>query len=87
MHAVCRRSRNPYSQSRRESPQCSKKFAGTPVTATEPVFGYMLDALGMQVRNMRFQIAVMNDSEPGALEVAGFENDLKTRSRSDARLQ
>jgi zinc/manganese transport system substrate-binding protein len=55
-----------------------QKFAGTPVTATEPVFGYMLDALGMQVRNMRFQIAVMNDSEPGALEVAGFENDLRT---------
>ena len=55
-----------------------KKFAGTPVTATEPVFGYMLDALGMQVRDMRFQIAVMNDSEPGALEVARFENDLKT---------
>jgi len=54
-----------------------KKFAGTPVTATEPVFGYMLDALGMQVRNTRFQTAVMNDTEPGASEVAAFENDLR----------
>jgi len=55
-----------------------KKFAGSPVTATEPVFGYMLDALGLQIRNPRFQTAVMNDTEPGALEVARFESDLKT---------
>jgi zinc/manganese transport system substrate-binding protein len=56
------------------------RYAGEPVTATEPVFGYMLDALGLQVRNARFQIAVMNNTEPGALEVARFENDLKTRN-------
>lgn len=55
-----------------------KRFARTPVTATEPVFGYMLDALGLEVRNARFQTAVMNNTEPGAREVAGFENDLKT---------
>jgi zinc/manganese transport system substrate-binding protein len=54
------------------------RLAGTPVTATEPVFGYMFAALGMQVRNMRFQMAVMNDTEPGASDVAAFENDLKT---------
>src|SRR5271165_2685704 len=35
------------------------RLAGTPVTATEPVFGYMFDALGMTVRNARFQLAVM----------------------------
>ncbi len=57
-----------------------KRYAGDPVTATEPVFGYMLDALGLQVRNARFQTAVMNNTEPGALEVARFENDLKSRS-------
>jgi zinc/manganese transport system substrate-binding protein len=55
-----------------------KRVAGAPVTATEPVFGYMLDALGLQSRNTRFQTAVMNDTEPGALEVARFENDLRT---------
>jgi zinc/manganese transport system substrate-binding protein len=30
------------------------------------------------VRNMPFQVAVMNDTEPGASGVAAFENDLKT---------
>ena len=55
------------------------KFAGSPVTATEPVFGYMFAALGMQVRNMPFQMAVMNNTEPGASDVAAFENDLRTR--------
>jgi len=53
-------------------------LAGTPVTATEPIFGYMFAALGMQVRNEKFQLAVMNNTEPGASEVAAFENDLKT---------
>ena len=54
------------------------RLAGTPVTATEPIFGYMFAALGMQVRNEKFQLAVMNNTEPGASEVAAFENDLKT---------
>lgn len=54
------------------------KFAGTSVTATEPVFGYMFAALGMRVRNMAFQMAVMNNTEPGASDVARFENDLRT---------
>ena len=53
------------------------RVAGTPVTATEPVFGTMFDALGMQVRNAPFQLAVMNDTEPSASDVAGFETDLK----------
>jgi zinc/manganese transport system substrate-binding protein len=56
------------------------RFAGMPVTATEPVFGYMLAALGMQVRNRRFQLAVMNDTEPSAADVAAFENDLRNRA-------
>ena len=54
------------------------RLAGTPVTATEPIFGYMFEALGMQVRNMPFQMAVMNNTEPSASDVAAFENDLKT---------
>jgi zinc/manganese transport system substrate-binding protein len=55
------------------------RLAGTSVTATEPVFGYMFDALGMQVRNQAFQLAVMNNTEPSASDIAAFENDLKTR--------
>jgi zinc/manganese transport system substrate-binding protein len=55
-----------------------ERLTGTPVTATEPVFGYMFDALGMQVRNQAFQLSVMNNTEPGASDIATFENDLKT---------
>ncbi len=58
--------------------QLRRRLAGTPVTATEPIFGYMLDALGMSVRNQSFQIAVMNNTEPSASDIAAFENDLKT---------
>jgi zinc/manganese transport system substrate-binding protein len=53
------------------------RLAGSPATATEPVFGYMFDALGMQVRNQSFQLAVMNNTEPSASDVAAFEDDLR----------
>ena len=54
------------------------KYAGVAVTASEPVFGYMADALKLQMRNERFQLAVMNDTEPSARDLAAFERDLKT---------
>jgi zinc/manganese transport system substrate-binding protein len=54
------------------------RCAGMQVTATEPVFGYMFEALGMQVRNQAFQLAVMNNTEPSASDVAAFESDLRT---------
>jgi zinc/manganese transport system substrate-binding protein len=54
------------------------RLSGTPVTATEPIFGYMFDALGMEVRNDSFQLSVMNNTEPSASDVAAFEKDLKT---------
>lgn len=52
-------------------------YLRVPVTATEPVFGYMATAIGLAMRNERFQLAVMNDTEPGASDIAAFENDLK----------
>jgi len=55
------------------------KYAGTPVTATEPVFGYMAAALGLDMRNYDFQLAIMNDTEPSAKDVAAFENDLRDK--------
>jgi len=55
------------------------KYAGTPVTATEPVFGPMADALGLAMRNRSFQTAMMNDTEPAARDLAAFETDLKQR--------
>lgn len=53
------------------------KYEGQPVTATEPVFGPMLDAIGLVSRNQHFQLALMNDTEPSAQELAAFETDLK----------
>ncbi len=53
------------------------KFAGAPVTASEPVFGLMAEALGLKMRNESFQLSVMNDTEPSARDVAAFEQDLK----------
>ena len=54
------------------------KFAGTTVTASEPVFGYMASALGLKMRNERFQLSIMNDTEPSAHDMAAFQDDLKT---------
>lgn len=54
-------------------------YAGTPVTATEPVFGYMATALGLDMRNYAFQLAIMNDAEPSASDVAAFDQDLTGR--------
>jgi zinc/manganese transport system substrate-binding protein len=54
--------------------------AGTEVTATEPVFGYMAEALGLKMLNDAFQVATMNDTEPSPSQVAGFENSLKDGS-------
>jgi zinc/manganese transport system substrate-binding protein len=59
--------------------QLKAKHGGTPVTATEPVFGPMARALGLTMRNERFQLAMMNDTEPSARDVAAFESDLKER--------
>ncbi|MFZ2017940.1 MAG: zinc ABC transporter substrate-binding protein [Methyloceanibacter sp.] len=58
--------------------ELKKRSAGVPVTATEPVFGYMFEALGMDVRNEPFHLAVMNDTEPSPSQIAAFEDDLKT---------
>jgi zinc/manganese transport system substrate-binding protein len=59
--------------------QLKAKHGGAPVTATEPVFGPMVQALGLIMRNERFQLAMMNDTEPSARDVAAFESDLKGR--------
>jgi zinc/manganese transport system substrate-binding protein len=55
------------------------RYAGTPVAASEPVFGYMAAALRLKMREGQFQAAVMNDTEPAASALALFEDDLKMR--------
>jgi zinc/manganese transport system substrate-binding protein len=59
--------------------QIKAKHKGEAVTATEPVFGPMANALALTMRNQRFALAMMNDTEPSARDVAAFENDLKDR--------
>ena len=54
-----------------------KSYAGEPVTASEPVFGYQAGLIGLKVRNEKYALAVMNNAEPTPSEVAAFEDDLK----------
>jgi zinc/manganese transport system substrate-binding protein len=55
-------------------------YAGTPITATEPVFGYMAAALGLKMRNERFQLAMMNGTEPRASDIVAFQKDLTSHA-------
>jgi len=54
--------------------------AGVEVTATEPVFGYMANALRFKMLNYDFQVRIMNDSEPGADQTAAFEKSLTSKT-------
>lgn len=53
------------------------QFAGTPVVATEPVFGYMAEAIGLTMQNQTFQTAIMNETEPAASDVAAMEDAIR----------
>lgn len=55
------------------------KYLGVAVTATEPVAGYLCDAIGLAMRNARLQLSVMNETEPAASDIAAFEQDLRGR--------
>jgi zinc/manganese transport system substrate-binding protein len=54
------------------------RFAGQAIAATEPVFGPMAAALGLSMRDARFQLAVMNGTEPRASDIAAIEADLRS---------
>lgn len=53
------------------------RFAGTPVAATEPLARYLTDALGLVTSNARFQLDVMNGTEPSARDTEAFERSLE----------
>ncbi len=55
------------------------RFADTPVAATEPVFGLMVQAIGLRDTHARFELAVMNGAEPRVSDVAALQDDLRTR--------
>jgi zinc/manganese transport system substrate-binding protein len=54
-----------------------QRFDGTAITATEPVFGYMADALGLRMSNEDFQTAIMNETEPSAKDIAAVVDDIR----------
>jgi len=56
------------------------KTSGVKVTATEPVFGYMAAALGFDMLNYGYQLAVMNDTEPSFQQIADFEKSLSEKT-------
>jgi zinc/manganese transport system substrate-binding protein len=52
-------------------------YAGTPVTATEPVIGHLSQALGLQMRHLSYQRAVMNETHPAARDIATMETAIR----------
>ena len=54
------------------------KYGGATVAATEPVFGYMANELHLTLLEQRFQLSIMNNTEPSVGDLAAFERDLKT---------
>jgi zinc/manganese transport system substrate-binding protein len=59
--------------------QLRRAHPGLKVAATEPVFAYMLRALGWTSSGQRFQLDVMNGTEPPPAVVARFEDELRAR--------
>ena len=49
-------------------------YHGVPVTATEPVYGYMVDAMGLKMLGLDFQWKIMNGTEPTPQILAQFED-------------
>jgi len=55
------------------------KHSGTSVIATEPVFGYMADALGFDMKGKEFQWVIMNGSDPSPKMTADFIEQIKNK--------
>lgn len=55
-------------------------YQGTAVIATEPLFGYLAQALGLQMLAIDFQINVMNDVEPSPSQLREFEQALNSHT-------
>ena len=52
------------------------KYKNITVTATEPVYQYMTDALGFNNLSIDFQWKIMNDTEPSFKEILDFEKNI-----------
>lgn len=56
--------------------QLKEKISGTSVTATEPVFNWMIEALGLKMRNLAFQWSVENEGSPSPSSLKAMLDDL-----------
>lgn len=59
--------------------QIKEASKNTPVTATEPVFGYMTEALGLDMKGLAFQWVIMNDSEPSPQMMIDYQKLLTNK--------
>lgn len=57
-----------------------RAYAGQPITAVEPVADDLAAAIGLVMRNRRFQRSVMNGVEPSASDIVALQRDLESRA-------
>ena len=76
--AIWPASRRRSRRSRPASRRCASGWRAPRPPPPSPCSATCSRRLGMTVRNDRFQLAVMNNTEPSAADVAAFEDDLKT---------
>ncbi len=74
-HRLFQRSLGPLTQ---KIASLKARRAGTPVAATEPVFNYMAEAIGLNVVTpMAFQKAIEEGQDPPAAAIAQMEDQLR----------
>jgi zinc/manganese transport system substrate-binding protein len=56
------------------------RYQNTPVIATEPVFGYMANSIGLIMHSEGYQISTMNDIPPTITQIREFEDALQQHS-------
>ncbi len=56
--------------------QMKQKFKNTPVIATESVFNYMAESLGLLMYGQEFQLSMMNDIPPTISQIKEFQKKL-----------
>ena len=57
--------------------QIKSQHNGVSVIATEPVFGYMAQALGFRMQGIPFQLSMMNGVDPSPKQVLDFQRQLQ----------
>lgn len=57
--------------------QIKLQHKGISVIATEPVFGYMAQALGFRMQGIPFQLSMMNGVDPSPKQVQDFQRQLQ----------